>query len=183
MILWTIESNSFSYYYLIFAISYRYLFFDLFGTPTLTSSCTCSWGGGRGNNNTNWLINNNVKNNLIIDNNYNLQKYPLPLPKIVIVTSNEFFLIEGRGHFKCSKVASSVEMWVSGHYPMRLYYKQMKSPRSLVPTTQETHIRASKLFGCGMDFIHLLLIQYQSPSPLFNSRGHHQPPNYPWRPY
>ncbi len=57
------------------------------------------------------MINNNVKNNLIIDNNYKVQKYPLPLPKIVILTSNEFFLIEGRGNFKCSKVASSVEMW------------------------------------------------------------------------
>ncbi len=39
----------------------------------------------------------------------------------------------------------------------------MKSPPSLVPTTQETHIsRASKLFGCGMDIIHLLLIQWGS---------------------
>ncbi len=36
--------NSFSSY-LIFAILYRYLFFDLFGTP---NSCTCSLGGGGG---------------------------------------------------------------------------------------------------------------------------------------
>lgn len=36
-------------------------------------------------------FNNKVKNNLIIDNNYKVQKYPLPLAKIVIVTHNEFF--------------------------------------------------------------------------------------------
>jgi hypothetical protein len=41
--------NCFSYYYLMFAILYRYLFFDLFGTPTLTSSCTCSFGEGGDN--------------------------------------------------------------------------------------------------------------------------------------
>jgi hypothetical protein len=39
--------NSFSSY-LIFAILYRYLFFDLFGTP---NSCTCSLGGGGGGTN------------------------------------------------------------------------------------------------------------------------------------
>jgi hypothetical protein len=56
------------------------------------------------------LIDNKVLNNLIIDNNYKVQKCPPPLPKIVIVTHNEFFLIEGRGYFKCSKMASIVEM-------------------------------------------------------------------------